>query len=649
MDHRLRICVLALVCLVLCTAAKAENINQFWLAAQHDWSANRGFFLALEAPIPAGQPSRIEDVKLVLGVGDGSQWKFISARVDWKLDQKYQVKAVIKDGTAQLSIDGQRVANEPARVAPAAVELGFNAQPSFLRGPATYQVRETKLIARGNGDAIEPQLGHSALPPQLEVLSGGGVDESHQTLKIEDSVMIDAEFTFVAARSLSAIAPLVDRYGQAIAANWPAKVRDDADLKTADAEEAHRFAEWGEPTAFDAYGGLKSSPWKSGATGFYRVVTHGGKWWLITPTGLPCFYTGLCDAPALDWEATPVSGREFLFSWLPPQDGQFASAWRINPWQSTDEAGAHYLAWQTVNLIRKFGPDWQTQGTQSAVRRAKALGFNGFGKWSSAGCGVPDLPVLNHARVPNLAGHPDVFDPKIQAAFEQALRQQIEPRLKDASLLGWSVGNEKEECIAPEEITKILAMPDDVPAKQAFIQYAQSHGGTSLADTEALRRFYAERYYNFIYKTVKAIDPNHLYFGMWVTPNWWVNDGDWAAVAPNCDVIGYDFYALRFDAEPMGPLIAANDKPVLCGEFSAPPHYDGARGFGRYHINSADDAAAGEVYKNWLTGAAKNRNCVGVMYFQYRDQPITGRGPGLGDANTAISGEDYAFGIVDVT
>ena len=42
---------------------------------------------------------------------------------------------------------------------------------------------------------------------------------------------------------------------------------------------------------------------------------------------------------------------------------------------------------------------------------------------------------------------------------------------------------------------------------------------------------------------MKSIDPNHLYLGMWVTPNWWENQTDWDLIAPHCDVIGFDFYS----------------------------------------------------------------------------------------------------------
>ncbi len=164
-----------------------------------------------------------------------------------------------------------------------------------------------------------------------------------------------------------------------------------------------------------------------------------------------------------------------------------------------------------------------------------------------------------------------------------------------------------------------------------------------------MRRFYADAYYRFIYQTVKSIDPNHLYFGMWVTPNWWENEADWDLIAPHCDVIGYDFYAKEFNAAPVDRLIAKHDKPVLCGEFSCPPDYGGARGFGRYHNSVTTDAESGEHYARWLAAAAAHPKCVGVFYFQSRDQPITGRGPVPGAAIDLVHGENFPFGIVDVT
>jgi hypothetical protein len=163
---------------------------------------------------------------------------------------------------------------------------------------------------------------------------------------------------------------------------------------------------------------------------------------------------------------------------------------------------------------------------------------------------------------------------------------------------------------------------------------------------EALRRFYADRYYAFIYRTIKALDPNHLYFGFWIVPGWWENEEDWRLIARHCDVIGYDRYAYEFVDAPLQRLIEETDKPILCGEFSFPPFYGGRRGYGVYSVWTEDEAAAGEAYRRWLRAAARHPFCVGVAWFQYRDQPLTGRGPGRGA--DLVHGEHFAFGTVDI-
>src|SRR3954469_19347312 len=158
--------ILVLVALMAATVA-AEDQNQFWLAAQHDWSGCRGFFFVVSAPFAPGHPSTLDDAKLIIGVGDGKAWHFISGRKEWKLDTAYTAKAVINNGNAELWIDGQRVANEAAPLAPAPLDLAFNEQPGFLKGPATYEVHQTRLLARGVGEPVQPEFKPASLPPQL--------------------------------------------------------------------------------------------------------------------------------------------------------------------------------------------------------------------------------------------------------------------------------------------------------------------------------------------------------------------------------------------------------------------------------------------------------------------------------------------------
>jgi hypothetical protein len=113
-------------------------------------------------------------------------------------------------------------------------------------------------------------------------------------------------------------------------------------------------------------------------------------------------------------------------------------------------------------------------------------------------------------------------------------------------------------------------------------------------------------------------------------------------------VIGYDRYAFELLMPDLTPLLARQDKPTLIGEFSFPPTYGLVRGFGVYQAaNARDDAGAGSAYARWLAEASAEPTTVGVMWFQYRDEPLTGRGPGQGAE--PVYGEDYAFGTTDVT
>jgi hypothetical protein len=112
--------------------------------------------------------------------------------------------------------------------------------------------------------------------------------------------------------------------------------------------------------------------------------------------------------------------------------------------------------------------------------------------------------------------------------------------------------------------------------------------------------------------------------------------------------MGYDRYALTYEDADLARLKAEIDVPTFCGEFSFPPTYGFERGYGLYPSSGvADDADAGQHYYDWVHAAAEDPSCVGVSWFQYRDQPLTGRGPGYGP--DLVYGEHYAFGAVTVT
>jgi hypothetical protein len=93
-------------------------------------------------------------------------------------------------------------------------------------------------------------------------------------------------------------------------------------------------------------------------------------------------------------------------------------------------------------------------------------------------------------------------------------------------------------------------------------------------------------------------------------------------------------------------LFKLTRKPVLCGEFSFPQSLP-ERGYSDFGVLSLkDQTASGKAYSRYLTVAAKNPYCIGVCWFQYRDEPVTGRGPGYGP--DYVYGENYPFGLIDV-
>ena len=90
------------------------------------------------------------------------------------------------------------------------------------------------------------------------------------------------------------------------------------------------------------------------------------------------------------------------------------------------------------------------------------------------------------------------------------------------------------------------------------------------------------------------------------------------------------------------------NKPTLLGEFSFPPTYGLERGLGAYPLARAlDDVASGDAYARLLDEAATEPTTIGALWFQYRDEPASGRGPGSGASE--VWGEHYAFGMVDIT
>ena len=657
-------------------AVLRANECRFTLADQSDWDGKRGFYVSLENSTTGTAPCPVSSLRVAVGVADGSQWRFIVSNPTWRTDHDYTVQAVITPSGFRLTLDGVQLGQSGGGFAPrVSNQLTANAIPGWASDSAQYIITQSSLDAVSSEGASASLVapGTAERPVPLMLLAPGSTPlTAPLPVSATGTLTLTAVFRLSSAADPSSFAPYFDRYGQSIHASFPGKITSDAEIVAAGVDEESRLAAWGIPAGYDAYGGVLDSGWTESGSGFFRVTQRNGVWWLITPAGNPCFYLAVDNAPITYWNRTPVTGRLNLFEWLPPKTPPYDKIWGVNSWGQTD--GVEDVSFDSANLIRKYGADWETQSPDSTVRRLKTWGFSGHGKWDGSAGQLPVTPVLGRWDVPSIDRHPDIFDPGVQVQFRASLERQILPRRDDPLIVGWSLGNEMDEIVTGQETRNILAKGTIFPAKHALVDQALAtiYNGDVAAmasawnvkpatvqalyasaptppasDVESLRQFYARAYYKWVYETVKSIDPNHLYFGFWIVPGWWENESDWALGAEFVDVIGFDRYAADLADDWLNGLIRATGKPILCGEFSFPAHYDLMRGYRAYPTaNAVDDAESGRSYKRWVQQATKHPYVVGLEWFEYRDEPLSGRGPGHGPE--LVYGEDFAFGLVDV-
>ena len=154
-----------------------------------------------------------------------------------------------------------------------------------------------------------------------------------------------------------------------------------------------------------------------------------------------------------------------------------------------------------------------------------------------------------------------------------------------------------------------------------------------LVAAPALRAF-ARQYFRTIRDTLEKHDPNHLYLGCrfaWRTPE------AVEASAEYCDVVSFNIYRQRVDAEEWGFTRSLN-KPCIIGEF----HF-GARDRGMFHtglVSVDTQEARAAMYRDYIRSVVDHPAFVGCHWFQYFDEPVTGR---------SYDGENYNIGFVDVT
>ncbi len=464
--------------------------------------------------------------------------------------------------------------------------------------------------------------------------------------------------------------PFMDTFGQYRHKDWPGKTHSLAELTEKRAKEADELARLPAPVGWDQYGGWANGP-RLDATGFFRTQKLEGKWWLVDPDGRLFFSQGIDCVGARD--ATPVEERESWFADFPGKQPEFAG------FLSQGYALKGHYAGRTVqtfsfggaNLLRKYGPDWQRVYPAVIQQRLRSWGINTIGNWSDATVSrlrrTPYTDTVSSGRTRMIEGSegywgkfPDVFD----ASFAESVRRSMAGKAGGSAGDPWCLGYFSDNEMSWGDETSLglaaLRSPADQAAKAAFLADLQAkYGdiarlnaawGTSHASWDALREsreapakarasadletFYtraAEQYFRTVRDAIKAVAPHQLYLGCRFA---WVNARAAAAAAKFCDVVSYNLYQ-RSVAD--FHFNGGADVPLIIGEF----HF-GALDRGLFHtglVPTANQAARARAYTDYVRGALRHPQFVGCHWFQYQDEPTTGR---------TYDEENYQIGFVDV-
>ncbi|WP_095138446.1 beta-galactosidase [Pseudomonas sp. Irchel s3a10] len=348
---------------------------------------------------------------------------------------------------------------------------------------------------------------------------------------------------------------------------------------------------------------------------------------------------------------------------------------------------AEKAADQPVAVPCKATVDEQKWATHT-LDRLQAWGFNTVGNWSADSLAdaerVPyTLPLSIVGDYTSIStgsdwwgGMPDPFDPRFAMATERAVAIAARDHRDDPWLIGYYADNELAWAGPGDDPQSryalaygTLKMTTDVPAKRAFLKQLRdkyrNQAGLSKAwgidlpawelmedpgfvppmpnpehpeienDFKYFQKVFADTYFKTISDSLKWHAPNQLLLGgrfATSTPE------AVASCAQYCDVLSFNMYTLKPQDGYDFAALRALDKPVLITEFNFGSSDRGPFWGGVTQLAREEDR--GPAYASFLKQALSEPSIVGVHWFQYLDQPATGR---------LLDGENGHFGLVGIT
>lgn len=455
--------------------------------------------------------------------------------------------------------------------------------------------------------------------------------------------------------------PFIDEYGQYIHSDWPGKVYSDEDFARLRQQESQERSDWNGPKDWDQYGGWKDGPTLK-ATGFFYATKHENKWWLVNPEG-KLFWSYGPTGVGFGGDLTPITDREHWFRNLPARDSQWKDFFR-------EGRGALYRYYQqrswvgldigAINLHRKYGPEYKTIVGELSHQRLRSWGFNTIANWSAREVYMlrrTPYTVAIHYDSPMIETRmPDVYHPEWEKNLKARMERERNTTANDPWNIGYFVDNERTwgwRARAANVGQSALRAVADSPSKIKFVQMLREKystiealnqsWGTQYASWDALLEsrdgpdmrnekvladcgdfgmVFAERYFSVVREVVKSVAPNNMYLGCRFHGH---IDPELVRLASRyCDVISYNIY----DNPPDRRVNQYRqlDVPILSSEWGigSDPQQTPFRGE-KLEIDPQERA---EEMTRYAEAAIRHPLMVGAHFFQYRDQPTSGRPDG---------------------
>lgn len=379
-----------------------------------------------------------------------------------------------------------------------------------------------------------------------------------------------------------------------------------------------------------------------GQPGFWRVgKTTDGIWWFITPDG----------------------NTEFM-----------NSVTTVQPYQlGRDPLGTFYMSRDYDGLPNHQGnlELW----AQRTLQRIYATGFKGLGAWCH--------PIFHNMPVPmtrdlNIWASAPITDQRLYdagwlPAAEALVKANVAPFKNNVNLVGYFTDNELDfsdyrigpslyfDGLPPDNPNRRQVM--DVirqlwPTPEQFNAAWDAHLQTlddlnnwktlpkDPPDTYAhLQSAWLEKlmrdYYRITTELLRRHDPNHLILGIryagWVPPEVVKASRDYT----DAQSLNYYVSDALLDPQMFNMIHSLSGQPLIIGEYSfhSLDNRSGNRNNIGFSAQVPDQEARADAYRAFTTRIARIPWIIGGDWFQWHDEPPSGR---------SADGEDANFGIVDV-